>query len=324
MKGSRLVEVSLACYPQWWRERYEDEVRAVSVDLMAHGQARSRVAANLLPGALSARLKARNMPRSHELWAARTRSAIAASTIAWLVVQPVLMILFLGTTTWQGSLPPQHVSTTTPLNFGHIPSFALLAFGLYGLLFLVWLASTVVMVRGWFSLVMGIRKSTRGQRRRLMLVSMVPALSFLAATTLFFAIDSEWHGVVPGLIQPSRDTLLVSFWIVLLVGVLSSSWSVAFTTKRVDVPVRSLKVGKRTAGITSVTLFFMLALYTVVGVTSLFLPTGTTFFNTLIDGHAAWWFSSLALLVLATCISIGSSYVARRSLRVTLSLASSR
>lgn len=280
-------------------------------------QSPNRRAASLGP------VERKDMPKSPELWAARTSSAIAASTIPWLIVQPVLMVLFVGATIWTGGPPATQVPTwppTTPVSLFSIPPFAGQTWGLYLLLVLVWLASTVVMACGWLSLVVAICKTTHSPRRRLMLVAMVPALSFLAATTLYFAIAKEsWPGPRPA----SFHTLLDLFWVIVLVGALISSWSVAFTARRVQIPVRSLKQAKRTAGLTGVILFVITALFTSIGVVASYGPTESTFFNELVVQHAAWWFGSSALLFLATFISIWSSHIARRSFRTTLSLVAS-
>ena len=265
-----------------------------------------------------------DMTKSPELWAARTSSAIAASTIPWLIVQPVLMVLFVGATIWTGGPPATQVPAwppTTPVSLFSIPPFAAQTWGLYLLLLLVWLASTIVMACGWFSLVVGIKQSRRGSCLHLMLgVATVPALCFLAGTTLYFAIakESGW-GPRPA----SFHTLLVFFWVIVLVGALTSSWSVAFITRRVQIPIRSLKRGRRTAGLTAVILFVITALFTSIGVVASYGPTGSTFFNELAVQHAAWWFGSSALLFLATFISIWSSRIARRSFRTTLSLVAS-
>lgn len=325
MSGSRLVEAALALYPPWWRERYENEVRAVSEDLMAQGRPRTKVAGNLFMGAVSTRLKASSMPASEALWAARTRSAIATATIPWLVVQPVLMITFIGMSTWHGSVGrAQPASLASMSQLGIIPSEALLGFAVYELLFLTWLASAVVMVLGWFGFLRGVRNSTQRGRTRLTWLLMIPALSLVCAVTVFAAIGSEWHGEVPGIIDspPSLDTLLILLWVVLVMGALASSWSIAVITKRANLSLRSLRSGKLVARIASMLLFAMVGLYATEGVIALHEPPGSTFFNGLTYSHAAWWFSCLTLLVFATCISVIASHIARRSLTTTLSLSS--
>ena len=71
--------------------------------------------------------ESKDMHKSSEFWAARTSSAIAASTIPWLIVQPVLMVLFVGATIWTGGPPATQVPVwppTTPVSLFSIPRFA--------------------------------------------------------------------------------------------------------------------------------------------------------------------------------------------------------
>ena len=88
MTGHQLADIALRCYPAWWRRLYGDEIGQLTDDLLSEGRSELRLAANLLGGALAARLWARAMPPRAELWLARTRASIAVATLPFLGVLP--------------------------------------------------------------------------------------------------------------------------------------------------------------------------------------------------------------------------------------------
>jgi hypothetical protein len=86
-----LVDVALACYPRWWKERYGDEMRAVIDDLKDEGRSEHAIAAGLLRDAMRSRLQARGMPRTYGLLANRTRTSVAVGTLPWLAIMPFVL-----------------------------------------------------------------------------------------------------------------------------------------------------------------------------------------------------------------------------------------
>jgi hypothetical protein len=86
-----LVELALGSYPQWWKERYGDEMRAVIDDLKDEGRSEHSIAAGLLRDAMRSRLQARGMPRTYGLLANRTRTSVAAGTLPWLAIMPFVL-----------------------------------------------------------------------------------------------------------------------------------------------------------------------------------------------------------------------------------------
>jgi hypothetical protein len=88
-----LVGVALACYPQWWKERYGDEMRAVIDDLKDEGRSEHTIAVGLLRDAVRSRLQARGMPRTYGLLANRTKTSVAAGTLPWLAIVPFVLTI---------------------------------------------------------------------------------------------------------------------------------------------------------------------------------------------------------------------------------------
>jgi len=177
MRSSSAIDLAIGCYPNWWRERYAEEMRAIAADLTADGRSPTRVALNLLRGAMRARSRARGMPKLYELWSTRTRVSIAAATLPWMLVAPFLLMA-MGTqslhstagkvsyTGWSFRMndlqiagsPPTPAPPLTPA--GSVAPYASLA---VGVLFLLTLA---VLAFGWSALTGAIRRSEIPHRRR--------------------------------------------------------------------------------------------------------------------------------------------------------------
>jgi len=81
----KLIAAALRLYPNWWRERYLDEVEVVTEDLAAAGRSRWALILNLVIGALRARLRADGMPMAYDLWARRTSTVVALATLPGIV-----------------------------------------------------------------------------------------------------------------------------------------------------------------------------------------------------------------------------------------------
>ena len=91
--GRSLIDVAMGCYPQWWTERYGEEMRAVIDDLQGEGRSQRSIATGLVRDALRTRLRARGMPRTYGMLANRTRTSVAIGTIPWLAVVPFVLLV---------------------------------------------------------------------------------------------------------------------------------------------------------------------------------------------------------------------------------------
>jgi hypothetical protein len=183
------------------------------------------------------------------------------------------------------------------------------------LFLLVWLASSIALSLGVFSLLNGVRRTKKERWRRVRPLAAVPVLSFVSVVALYLAVASQGDHPSP----PAFDPLLVSFWVVLMVGILASSVCVATVARDVDCAIGVLKFGKRIARITSVMLFVMVALYTAIALVLFETDTGGSFTS----WHLVWWCSSLILVLFPTSASFASAHVAHRAWRVTDALSSS-
>jgi len=196
---------------------------------------------------------------------------------------------------------------------------------------------------GWSTLARGVRQSPRPHRRRLIALSYVPLIAFVADLGLFVARQTQTadsfvsHGPGPpvplGGHPAAAHALLIALWAVFLVGVLASVFSIVIVTKHVNLPMLSLRSGKRIAGFTacSLTLMASLAIAGAIAgsyrsrlVPSLghFLYGGHYSAGTYLVVLPEWWLSAVPL-ALAAVISLSGWRSARRAWRTTLWLTES-
>ena len=96
--GRSPVELVLRCYPQWWTERYGEEMRAVIDDLKGEGRSETRIAVGLIRDAMRSRFQAHGIPQNYGVLAMRTRTSVAAGTLPWLAIVPFLTFVTGGMT----------------------------------------------------------------------------------------------------------------------------------------------------------------------------------------------------------------------------------
>jgi hypothetical protein len=193
VRRRRLISLALALYPPWWRERYGNEVAALSADLITDGQAEPMVAWNLLRGALRARLLARGMPDQPPLWRARSRVALVVATAPVLVVLPLIgsiqQIPYVG----GGPL------TQGVLTLEQVASYAYLIFivAFWGLM------STALF--GYLSLSNGIVRVAQNDRviRRLARCPLVLLVTAVAALVLRLVFGPHSQATEHGVIVPT-------------------------------------------------------------------------------------------------------------------------
>jgi hypothetical protein len=185
--------MSLALYPPWWRERYDNEVAALSADLVADGQAELRVAWNLLRGALRARLLATGMPDQPLLWRARSRVALVVATAPVLVVLPLI-----------GSIQQIPYAGGGPLTDGvltleQVASYAYLIFvvSFWGLM--------ITALLGYLSLSQGIVRVAQNDRviRRLARCPLVLLVTAMVALVLRVVFGPHSQATQHGVLVPT-------------------------------------------------------------------------------------------------------------------------
>jgi len=336
MSSESAVNLAIRCYPGWWRERYGEEVRAISGDLTADGRSPAIVALNLLHGAVRARSRAEGMPKIYELWSTRTRISIAAATLPWMLVAP-FVLMAMGTQSlhstkgyvfFSGSgftmthlqiagAPPTPAPPLTPA--GSVVPFASLA---VGVLFLVTLA---VLASGWTGLTGAIRRSAMPHRRRVWLLAWAPGFALLADVALVVAEvllrPNGYRSTGGGPMVPigghplAAHVLGTVLAVVAIGGWLASIVCVAVAAKRADVALSDLRFGKSVSIATTALFALMLTAYLAWGIGLLVqarqASQGT--FTTISYSHQDLWFPIVVLITSAVVLSGFSSRAARRS-----------
>jgi hypothetical protein len=335
MRTLRLVDATLVCYPAWWRETYGEEIRKLTEDLVVGGRSEWRLSANLMRGAFATRLRANAMPMRRELWAARTRASIAVATLPWLVALPFVLAAITDRDGYQS------ISSATISHLAVSPGTRVTT-DAYQFLQTALLVTFLAAAVGWSTLARGVRQSPRPHRRRLIALSYLPLIAFVADLGLFIARQTQTshsffiHGGPPvplGGHPVAAHALLIALWAVFLVGVLASVFSVVIVTKHVNLPMLSLRSGKRIAAFTACSLTLMASLAIAGAIAgsygSRLVPSLGNF---LYGGHYSagtylvvlpeWWLAAVPL-ALAAVISLSGWRSARRAWRTTLWLTES-
>ena len=341
MRGGTGVEMALRCYPGWWRDRYADEVRAVSVDLMAEGRSPLSVGLNLLRGAIRARSRAQGLPRSFELWAVRTRVSVAAATLPWLLMAP-LVVITMGTQSFHSShgtvlysgffgIGTTHLQVVGPA--GPVPAPPLLPAGWIALysaqtITVVILVTLIVLAGGWSGLTGAIRRSSMPNRRNIWMLAWAPGFALLADLVLFIAkLIVQPHNYhfstgrpgVPLDGHPAAANLLGTILAaVAIVGWLLSIVLVAAASKRAEVEPSDLRFGKTVSVVVATLLTALLAAYATWGVVLIVQARQSAHgnFTTITFSHQYLWLPMVLVLSLAALLSGLCARAAKRSWRV--------
>ena len=348
MTSRSAIDLVLRCYPNWWQERYADEVRVVSNDLMAEGRSTFKVTLNLLGGAVRARSSAQGMPRTYGLWSTRTKVSIAAATLPWLVVVPLAVIVignqrlhsWAGPVTWSGfSFFPTHLQTFSrgtpvaalPLNSGgQVVLWAMFAF------VLLFLTTFFVLISGWSGLRGAIKRSAALHRRRLLLLAWAPVVSLLIDIALMIAQNAvryparyvaggreNGHFVGPHMVSSVAHASAASAFAVIVPTVAGIGWIVsiaciAVAARRAHVSPSDLRFGKSVSTIVA-TLFALLVLAFATMWVGLIVQARQAVhgsFTTISFPRQDLWLPMILVLLIAGLVSCTCAQAARRSWRV--------
>jgi len=339
MNSRTAIELALRCYPGWWRERYADEVRVVSQDLMAEGRSTVRVTLNLLGGAFQARSRAQGMPKNYGLWSIRTRTSIAAATLPWLLVVPFLLAAIgnvsfhssEGPVTFSGfSAMPSHLQfishglPTAAPPLAPVGRLVLFSSLMVTLLFLV---TFVVLICGWSGLTSAIKRSTVAHRRRLRLLAWAPVFALFVDLVLVITQTKmrptsftfhQNHVVAAGGDPTILHVLNYAVPAVAIVGWLVSIACAGVAARRADVAPTDLRFGKSVA--VSVALLFVLFVvgYATWGIGLMVQArqAANGNFTTIAYSNSGLWLPMMLLLIAALALSVMSALVARSSWKV--------
>ena len=339
MNTGPAIELALRCYPSWWRERYADEVRVVSDDLTAEGRSTVSVTLNLLRGAFQARSRAQGMPRNYGLWSVRTKASIAAATLPWLLVAPLMYfaagnIIFHspgGIVTWSGSsFMPSHLQIIR--HAVAVPAPPLVPAGRLVLYFslaitVLFLVTFAVLISGWSGLTRAIRRSRTPHRGRLRLLAWAPVFAFFTDIALLITQNKmrpnsfttyRNHVVAHGGHPSARFALDVVVPTVVIVGWLVSIACVGIAARKADIGPEDLRFGKSVAVVVASLFALLVAAYVTWGVCLIVQArqAANGSFTTIGYSRSGLWLPMMFVLVIAVALSVMSARAARSSWKV--------
>lgn len=341
-----VVDVALRCYPQWWRERYGDEMRAAVEDLIADGRSESLIALGLLRDAVRSRMRVAGMPRTYGLMAMKTRTSIAAATIPWLVIVPFITLVT-GGVKFHSSLG--HVQTgypfalerfrmavpvrtvAHPLRLVYPPlSRATTMIGLssqcMGLIFVL---SFLVLAVGWTSLRDGVWEMKGYNRRRDYVLSWLPFVTVILAGLCkglqeFLFRTTNARETLNGVLVPLNGHPAIAAltgdlaWMIAIVGWVLSAVALVVVARNVELPPATLRFGRTTSVLTAIALVMSCIVF-VVWCVGINLQRRVPFSAGTITAtypHSGLWLPAALAFALATIVSVCGATSARRSWRV--------
>jgi len=341
MKKTFTVEAALRCYPAWWRSRYAEEVRSVATDLGAEGRSASRLAFDLVRGAIRVRVRAQGMPAVYRLWTTRTRLSIAVATLPWMLVAPVVLMA-MGTQSLSsrvGRIFPPQLSLIGPNDLQvmgrHAPMAAppltsagwVVVDGSRAVLAL-FLVTLMVLTVGWSRLTSGIQRSSSPHRRKVALLAWAPGFALLADIGLVVALilvrPSRYHSTNGGLMVPlngnpaAAHALGVALGIVAIVGWLLSIVCVGVATKQAEVAPADLRFGRTVSVIVAALLAALLVAYATWGIGLIVQArqAASGSHTTIAYSNQGLWPPMMCVLISGVVLSVAGARAAVRSWRV--------
>ncbi len=274
--GRSLIDVALRCYPKWWTERYGDEMRAVIDDLAREGRSRRVIAFGLFRDAARSHLQARGMPHTYGLLATRTRTSVATSTLAWMLIVPLITIVtsgldlhsssgfvevgfpfqLTGFRTRVVSEPGMHWVRPTISSVTRIIGLSTVAMDV------LYVATLIALIIGLNVFRNGIVREKRHNRRSMYLLTWLPVATVLAIIVLYVASKMLMDGSHPYQ-SPDGQTRFIGGhasisalmgdlgWVVAIGGWLLTVVGLAVVAKRATLPPETLRFGRSISVLTS-------------------------------------------------------------------------
>jgi hypothetical protein len=341
--GTSFVDLALRCYPQWWTERYGEEMRAVVDDLKLEGRSENAIAFGLLRDALRSRFQARGMPRTYGLLATRTRTSVATGTLPWLAIIPFVMFVtsglvvrstsgavqvgypfqLTGFRTRVVSEPGVHwvhplISTTT-----WIVGASTMA------LDVLYLLTLLVLTVGLGALRYGIAREKKSNRRSMYLLTWLPVATLVIFVGLRIVqpiVGDNSHpfrNAAGQLVTIGGHTAVAAFLgdlsnVVAIVGWIFTMLGLAFVANRANVPPDTLRFGRTVSVFTSISLSLTFVAVIVWGIgidVQRRQPQIAGAITATYQRHD-WWLALAFGLALACAASLWGATTARRSWRI--------
>jgi hypothetical protein len=337
-----LIDLALRCYPQWWNERYGDEMRAVIDDLKSDGRSETRIAMGLLRDALRSRLQARGMPRTYGLLATRTRTSVATSTLPWLAIVPFVtyvtgkLLLVSSSGYVQAGFPFQVTTLRTRVvsepgihwvrpSISTSTWFVGLSTTTMDVLFTI---SFLVLAVGLGAWRYGIVREKSENRRSLYLLTWVPLATVIVLGALEVAksvlnggarqyhlsdgqmVFTGGHRAIAALMGDSLWVIGTAGWLITIVGL-------AIVANRADLPPETLRLGRTISVLTSASLLLSFLCFIVWGIAMDVQNHQAHAAGAIVATypHFDLWLPMAILLGLTSIVSLYGATSARRSWR---------
>jgi hypothetical protein len=339
-----LIDVALRCYPQWWKERYGDEMRAIIDDLKDEGRSEHTIAVSLLRDAMRSRLQDRGMPRTYGLLANRTRTSVAAGTLPWLAIVPFVLTV-MGTYVlhpfrheilagYPFMLSPFRTKVFTSGQTLHPAMSAATWVGGISVMVVqaLFLLTLVILAIGLSALRYGIKREKSRNRRWMYLLTWTPMFTVLSLVALdigrsfvsanrsaTFLANGQilWVGGHPAIAALMGDLM----WILAIGGWLFAMGGLAVVANRVTVPPDTLRFGRTVSVLTSISMSLTFLAFIVWSVAVDIQVRQGSSFGTIVATYPRHdlWLPMAFALGLCSVASIWGATSARRSWRVIYS-----
>ena len=297
-------------------------------------------------GAVRARSSARGMPKDYGLWAARTRISIAAATLPWLVIAP-LVVIVIGNQTLHSSAGlvtgsginffPAHLQTFSSTGNFTAPPLTSGGRAVLSALFVfmtLCLVTFIVLISGWSGLTGAIRRSTAPNWRWLRLLAWAPVISLLLDIALAFAENAVRYRprhvvgggmkngrlVAPQVVPYGGHPFAAHALAVIVPTVASTGWLLAVAcvgvaARGAHVAPSDLRFGKSVSVVVATLFAFLLLAFATMGVGLIMQARQAAHgnFTTIAFTHQGLWLPMMLVLFIAALLSGLCARAARTS-----------
>ncbi len=223
-----VARLAVALYPKWWKQHYGENMESYLEDLETEGRSVIRVLPDLIAQALITRITGVGMPANRTLWLRRTRASISVAVLPGVLLFP-LMIEALQRYYYSSGGAPLSTSGTLASDLGSA-------------LFLVLIATGLVLLWGWRKLADLSAALPKGRARRR--YSALVAAPFIVSVSAFvlWGFGFKYH---IGWMHTGGSVTMAASWI-------SAVFTVARAAGRAPLDASQLRSGVRVARVLAI------------------------------------------------------------------------